>query len=347
MEWLVEMNNQSSVKQKQSGSVTFRVLWRIVRVLIAIGLIAVLILRTDIARSLELIQESRPMFLVLAAALFMALILVGNLRWKLLLQAKGYQYKWGFLLKTYLAAVALNSVLPTALGGDVLRMLHTSRPGRPAEAVSIVLVDRALGLVGLLALSLSTSLVLFIRGGSHELLLFNILLLLVLILVLVAIFLSPAYRLLVKILNSIRVLNLGEKLIRVIEGVRSFKNARGVLGWAFCYSLLLWMINCSIWYSLGIAVGTGTSLGYYLLYVPIVAIVAMVPLSIGGVGIRENGFAILMARAGMPGTQAATIALLFLLLTYLYALLGVVMLVWLRREGPVTLVNGTSKPDTL
>ncbi len=297
-------------------------------------MVTVLVLRAGVRDAFDMARSARPLLLVLAAALLLVMLVIGAVRWGILLRARGLRFGAGFLFRVSLASVAVNCVLPTALGGDVLRMLYTSRPGRAAEAISIVFVDRALGLVGLLVMSLVASLVLLVQSGTAGLFLFNLAALAALAVFFATVFLDVAHRMLTRVLGRITILHLGEKAIRVVDGIRSFRGAGGTLGWAFLLSFLLWIAQCLVWYSLGLAVGAGTSLVYYLLYVPVLAIVTMLPISIGGVGVRENGFAILMQRAGMPETQAITIALFFLMLIYLFALVGGAMLIWLRRESP-------------
>lgn len=305
--------------------------WQVARVLIGLGLIAFLVLRMDVTRAWELAAGAKPALLVLAAACYLGLVLSGNTRWLLLLRSRGYRHGGWFLLRVYFASLGLNAVLPTALGGDVLRMAYAAEPGRGEDSVAIVLVDRLMGMLGLLTLTLAAALVLALGGGGPEFAWLSGIGLLALGLGVAAVLVTPVYRFLARLLARVRVLGLGRKVVRVLESIRSFRRRGWALAAAFGLSLLLWVFHVSIWFSLGLAVGSSTGFVQYLAYVPIVALVTMVPVSIGGVGVRENGFTILMARAGMPGDQAGTIALFFLVLTYLYALAGGLVLVFLRR----------------
>lgn len=330
----MSMNGDSRAGFKKPGR-PLVVLLGVLRVAAGLGLIGVLLARTDVPQAARIIGQSNPWLLALAAVWLAVLLLIGVMRWGILLRARGYGLKAGFLVRVYLAANGLNSVLPTALGGDVLRMVYTARNEKRAEAVALVLADRALGLVGLLVLSLAASFVLLAQVARH-LVVLNLAALAVLGLGVAVVFIDPAYRLVSGFLNRVAFLRLGPRVVNVIDGFRSFRTEPATLGLGFLLSLILWGAHVSIWYSLGKAVGCATPLLAYLVYVPIVAVATMLPVSVGGVGIRENGFAILMGRAGMPETQAAAIALLFLLLVYLYALVGGIVLIGLRRERPAT-----------
>lgn len=308
------------------------VLWRITRVVVALGLIAILVLRTDLGQLLGTLGQVRLPFLGLAAMTLFVVFLLGTIRWQALLRSRGYRFGTGFLLRVYIASLALNAVLPTSLGGDVLRMVHTSRPPRPAEGVSIVAVDRAIALLGLLIASLTASFVLVGTTGSSGFLVLSIAGLAGLGLLFLALFFDPLYRAVEWAVTRIRFFRLGEKVVGVMDGIRAFRGNPGVLCWALGLSVLLRGAYSLVWFLFGLAVGATTSFPHYLSTVQVVSIVAMLPVSIGGVGVRENGFAVLMSRVGMPQAGATTIALLFLALSYAYAVAGGLVLLGLRTR---------------
>jgi uncharacterized protein (TIRG00374 family) len=330
----VPKNDERRTKDDVRRGSGLKVLWSVVRVVAALGLVALLLLRMDLRKSLALVRAANPWFVLVAALLMLLLFALCNTRWQVLLRARDRRYSWPFLFRVYLASNALNAILPTSLGGDVLRIFWTSAPGGAPGAVSVVLVDRALGLLGLLVLSLSASLVLLFRSGWNALYLLNIIGLAGVAVVVAATFVDPLYRVLAGLLRRIRVLGMGEKILGVLDGVRAFSRPARVILLAFGLSVAVWLVHCSFWFALGAAIGCKTPLIYYFVYVPLVALATMIPISIGGAGVRENGFVLLMTRAGMPADQAGTIALLLLFLVYFFALVGGVLLIGLRRSRP-------------
>lgn len=98
-----------------------------------------------------------PATFALAAALIAANVVVAALRWRILLRAYGATRIPPFARLTYLYFVAFfyNNYLPGAVAGDVGRGVVTrdAFDGEGAAgALSVVLVERALGLFGLFAL---------------------------------------------------------------------------------------------------------------------------------------------------------------------------------------------------
>jgi len=307
--------------------------WWFVRGLTAVALLVLLFLRVRPVPALRLLRQSNPVFVLAGAALLFAVLVIGNERWRLLLSVRNRPLPRGFLLRVYLAAAALNSVLPTALGGDVLRMAYTAGAGHGSGAVSVVLVDRLIGLIGLLVVTAGASVALAVRDGAPGPVVITVLLAVGLAAVLTAVLIEPSYRRLERFLRRIRLWGLGPKTVAVMDHMRSFRNRGKALMVATGWSLLLWLTHCLVWFTLGRAVGSSTPPFYYLLYVPLVALATMVPVSVGGLGVRENGFVFLMSRAGMAPNQATTIALLYLIVTYFWALVGSLILSGLRRTA--------------
>ncbi len=325
-------SSESRTVSPSDRNKTLKTTWRILRVAIALALLVFLLLRVDLRQSFLILGRAQPGWLAVAAALLLLVFIMGTIRWQLLLRARGYRFSTWFLFRVYLSGLALNSVLPTALGGDVLRMAYTSVQPRPAEGVSIVLVDRAVALVGLLTMALVSSVIVMAGSGRTDLLILSLAGLALLGVMVTAVFPEWSYHRLVRVLGAIRVFGFGEKLLRVLDGVRSFRDKGRAVTGAVGISLLIRVTYSLAWYALGLAVGAGAPFLYYLLYMQLLSVVTMLPVSIGGVGIRENGFALLMARVGMSGVHAVAIALLFLAVNYTYALVGTFVLAGLRRK---------------
>src|SRR6188474_3485269 len=78
----------------------------------------------------ELVPEwtsSTGWWLLGAAALTFAAIVLSSMRWQAVLTALGVRSHLGHLLNHYLAGQFVSNVLPTTIGGDVLRVSRLSR----------------------------------------------------------------------------------------------------------------------------------------------------------------------------------------------------------------------------
>ncbi len=72
----------------------------------------------------------------------------------------------------------------------------------------------------------------------------------------------------------------------------------------------------------GLAVGVTLSISWYFYYIPLVAIVSALPISIGGFGPRELLAQTLFARAGVASLESVVIQLLAYFVSLLLSLIG-------------------------
>jgi hypothetical protein len=305
----------------------------VLRIAAAVVLIIVLLRRTDVGQALDLIRGARLGF-VLGGALVMAMpIAIGGFRWWLLLRSQGLTLPYHFVLRVNVAGLALSTVLPTSVGGDLLRVGYTTRDGMVEAALATVLFDRILGVVGLLVICDFASLLLLARTGSPGLLALAGLGSAIVAAFLLALMVEPVYDGMSRLAGRVRVWRLGERLVRVADGVRSYRTQPRLILQTLGLSVLLWLVYSLAWSLLGASVGSTAPLLSYLVCVPLVALAAMLPISIGGLGVRENSFVILMGHFGTPETPAAAIALLFLGVLAFYALVGALLFITLRPRA--------------
>src|SRR5215210_2935286 len=76
-------------------------------------------------------------------------------RWQQLLNARGIRDRLSWLIRAYFVAYTVGQLLPTAVGGDAVRIYETAQrhPGRGGEVAGSVLLERALGGAATLALA--------------------------------------------------------------------------------------------------------------------------------------------------------------------------------------------------
>jgi uncharacterized membrane protein YbhN (UPF0104 family) len=72
----------------------------------------------------------------------------------------------------------------------------------------------------------------------------------------------------------------------------------------------------------GLAVGVHVAVGYYFLFVPTLAALVSLPISLNGLGIREGAGVVLFQMAGLTREQAFTVPFLTYLVSVVISLLG-------------------------
>ncbi len=125
-----------------------------IKIFVSAGLLILLFRQTDGARLWLQIQHASPWWLLAALAMYLLMIIVSAWRWGYLLAAQHVNIPLRTLVGSYLVATFFNNFLPSNIGGDVVRIRDTTEgAGSKTVATLIVLIDRALGLIGLLVVA--------------------------------------------------------------------------------------------------------------------------------------------------------------------------------------------------
>lgn len=124
---------------------------RFLKIIIACALLAALAWGIDwsaIPQHLAQINWMLGVVAMLATALEMP---VNAWKWSWALRLHDLRFPWMYLLRTACFGFFFNNFLPSAIGGDVYRIMRTSgREGERSPAISAVLVERAVGLAAML-----------------------------------------------------------------------------------------------------------------------------------------------------------------------------------------------------
>ncbi len=268
--------------------------------------------------------------LAAAAALTLLALVLSAVRWQAVLAALGERTSLRHLLSYTLAGQFVSNVLPTTIGGDVLRVSRLSKELREsASSFASVVLER---LTGWLVLPAITLLGFVLNPGLRRLgtatqvavtLAMGTLLALAVVLVGVA---SRRFG---------RSMGADEEEVNTGTGWRRFAAAvhlgigrlrhhpgamLNVLTVGFAYQLVL----CLAALFAARAVGMGSAAGptALLAFFPAVLIAQVLPLSIAGLGIREGAFVLFLHPLGVRDEQAIALGLLLYLLNVVVSLLG-------------------------
>ncbi len=113
----------------------------------------------------SVLRAASPWPLLAALALLGATHFLGAYRWIALLRVQGVHLGYGLSLKLTIVGHFFCSVIPGAASGDLLKMGYVLKysQGRGTEAVLSIIVDRILGLAGLIVIGNAASAYMLIR----------------------------------------------------------------------------------------------------------------------------------------------------------------------------------------
>jgi len=263
------------------------------------------------------------LWLLGAAAFTLVGIVLSSMRWQAVLTALGVPSHLGHLISHYLAGQFVSNVLPTTIGGDVLRVSRLSREsGEPPASFASVVLER---LTGWLILPVLTYIGFVINPGltregtSAGVALAIATATLVLLAALLAAVASRRFGGRVEGRDGWRrfagAVHLGLDRLRRRPGA-----AASVLAVGFAYQLAL--VVAALFAAKAVGMGVEVGPTALLAFFPAVAIAQVLPLGISGLGIREGAFALFLTPLGVSTEQAVALGLLLYLLNLGVSLLG-------------------------
>ena len=334
------------------------VLGNAVRIVVSVGLLALLLFlfRNRLPQALADIKKTQALPLALAAGWYVLFIFVSAWRWQVLLAARELRFSTWYLARVFTLGLFFCKLLPTSIGGDVMRIAYTARPGKGVEAFSATFLDRLIGFVSLTFLAVATALGLFAARGlwgqrlalrqdasgvvtlaarGDVMFLVLVAILAALVVLTLALFNDRLHRLFAGTLGRVKLFGLGRLLDRAYDAVKQFRNHSGALAASFGLGIGVQAALSFAWFYAARALGADVPLVYYLIFIPLLNIVVNVP-SIGGLGVREASFVALFTQVWVPGAMgllALSVAILFLALDLVFALTGGVMFAFMRRPA--------------
>jgi glycosyltransferase 2 family protein len=258
----------------------------------------------------EALRSADMSWLLVSLAFFTAAQLAGIIRWALLVP-KHAAVTFGFLTNAYFVAAFFNTILPTTVGGDVVRGYDLIKAtGEWKNSLASVLMDRLLGVAGFLAFGVAAWVGFpparedpVIRIGFYGFcgvvaLTFSIL---------------GSRKMLQTLLRPFSKIGLGTLHSHAKQFQESllayFKQPKRLLP-AFGMSLLVQTLAILMFAAVVKAFSLPIPLLFLILAVPIIVTISQLPISLNGWGLREGATILMLQRINIEPAQALSVSLL-------------------------------------
>ena len=301
-------------------------------IVLTVAAIAYLVWKIELGTTLDVLADTNLAWLAFATFVMFVTVPVLAWRWGRLLAAHGIHERVPWLTRAYFVAYTAGQVLPTALGGDAVRVVETVRrhPGRSAVVTGTVVLERGLGgavtvLLGAVGFVLSVGrydigAYLWIEG----LFVFGTLALGFLFFARSA---RPLLRMVEPLLERLRIAG---PLRSFYEGVHHFRTRPGLVWMLFGVTLVVLAVRIlSIW-ACARAVGIDLDPRIYYVFGPLYLLIMLVPFTLNGIAVREAFFVSFLGSVGVGSDEAFAAGFLFFLVTLLLAVPGALLLL---RDG--------------
>ena len=316
-----------------------RRLLRLSGTLVVTGLcVAYLVWKVDLGETVDVLRDIKLAPFALAALINIVSIFPMALRWRWLLAARGIHERPRWLLRAYYTSYTAGQILPTAIGGDAVRIYETSRrhPGKGGPVAGTVLLERALGGAATLTLAAVGFALAIGRYDVGAYLWVEGIFVAGTIVLGIALFSRRAAGLLGLTAPLLRRLRIERPLREAYLGIHAYRgNARLLFG-VFVLTVGVQAVRVlSIWLA-GVSVGVDLSPRPYYVMGPLLFLVMLVPFTINGLAVRETFFVSFLGQLGVDPDKAFSTGFVFFLVTVLLATPGAVILfreAWHRAIG--------------
>jgi uncharacterized protein (TIRG00374 family) len=307
----------------------------VVKITVSTALLAVLLSRADMRSMLQQFRQMDLAWMAAALAMYGLMLAVSAWRWRLLLQIQTVEVSFKRLTQSFLVATFFNNFLPSNIGGDVIRVADTAPYTRSKTlATTVVLLDRVIGLVALLAVAAVASGLATWSGVRLDGIKYVWAALLVIVVGLLFVLRHPgAISRSVSQIASGRALGIQARFHNLLEAMERFATQPRGLWSAFGGALAVQFLIVLFYLCAARSLSVPLPLLAASVIVPVSLAVQMVPLSINGFGVREAIFALFFKSLGLSVSAALTLSLGSAGLIMLFSLSGGAVFLLRPRNG--------------
>jgi len=277
----------------------------------SIALLAYVFLKVDLGRLWQTLISVDLFWFILSITFTPILIFLSSWKWQVILRAQGIRASGWRLFWLYMVGYFFNTILPTNVGGDVVRAYALGKStGENAKAFASVFVERFTGLTALILVALVAFFAALRTLWDFWL---NIAMVVSVI----------GYLGLVLLLYNQRYLGWFESrlklgfLRKIVQKLKKFQDATLSLH-EHPGTLIFAMINSFVFYFAAVINVWVTARAFHcpmgiwdsFILTPIIMVIMMLPISIGGIGLAEWAYFFMFDRFGFGGAVGLSVALL-------------------------------------
>jgi len=274
-------------------------------------LIIYILLKMNLEDIVFTFKTANVYFVLLAFCLQFVNLPIRAYKWKILLSVQGIQVPLKTLVSISLVGAFFNNFLPTSMGGDLIRAHEISKySNQTVKSVSTIILQRLTGLIAIIVYCVIGIIIGFnIPVIKNLAVLIGLLALISLIFIIILLNLNYF-----KNINIIRLLlqfdskNIIKKTYYSLE---IYKHHKKECIEILIISLFAEFIVIIYFYIITLSLHQNISMLYFFIFIPIISVIEMLPISINGIGVRESAFLYFFTQIGILDYIAVSVSLLY------------------------------------
>lgn len=281
--------------------------------LMAIGFLVAFYFLVDFQALLQAFLNVDLAFFGGACLLVVCVRLLMSVRWKLLLDSRSISISLAESIYINFISHSVGFLLPGGVGADLMRGHHAYQKNKELMTVtSAIVFDRLVGVFSMLVVALLSSLMLVLGQDQASQIVFRVFWLSALALVGMVLGVLCLYWFEQPIRRRFSDGGFfGRKISKLLSLFDARDLGKEILSKLLSLSLVMQLLRAGIFAFIFLALGIELDLIYVFAFTPIVFIVMLIPISVGGIGVREGAIFLLYGALGVSLEQSISAGLLF------------------------------------
>ncbi|MBN2010337.1 flippase-like domain-containing protein [candidate division KSB1 bacterium] len=243
--------------------------------------------------------------------------------WYIVVKAQQHAVPMWRVVQVHFIGNFFGTFLPTSIGMDIIRAYSLSRHLKQGvDAASSMFVVRVIGFLVLFLMALAMCIFQGDLIQDAQIIWVIVVTSILFTAGVLVMFIPPIRNLLYRLLLLFRIRSVKEKLEYFYSSTIQLAQYRSLLVKIIIISFLMQVIGIINFYLIGVALHIPVPLAYYFLYLPIIQVIIMIPISIAGIGVREGTFVYFFSQIGAQQAEALSLSILMFSQAIGLALIG-------------------------
>lgn len=255
-------------------------------------------------------------------------------RWRMLMRPLMPVFSLTRLFEIYCIGLFFNLTFPTAVGGDVVKMYYAGKPSRKyAQSFAATFLDRDSGMLAMMIIACVGTFLLPMKLPGIPVSFIIWVSFAAFIALNIALFMPRLHRLLTRLLHKVRLSGIAARVDAISNAFQIMGKNPRVLFDSLLLSLLNQALVFAVTWVTAVALHLSISFLYFLVFIPVITLITMIPITLSGTGLREYAFMSLFGAIGVAPASCLALGLLSSIMLVFSAIPGGIVYIFFRNRN--------------
>jgi hypothetical protein len=254
-------------------------------------------------------------------------------RWRMLMRPLMPVLSMGQLIGIYCIGLFFNLTLPSVVGGDVVKMYYAGKPSKAyAQSFAATFLDRDAGMLAMMIIACAAIVFypVVVPGIPVSLIVWSAFFLFVV--VNIGIFSPYFHRVLTGLLRRLHLSKIAMKVDTISTAFQVMGKHKVVLVVSLLISFLNQLLVIAVTWIMALGLRLRVPFSYFLIFVPVITLISMIPISLNGMGLREYAFVSLFGAVGVLSASSLAMGILSSVVLVLSSFPGGIVYIFFRNR---------------